>query len=163
VAPRLDRTQEYLALEAGALAAFERAGASPASSSDEALVESGAWLGSKSWTRIRVRRSGGLSPLGDRGAARRPHVSLARRGRARFRASVSAITADAAQISGVHPRPAAAARLRGAACPARGLLERTQAICLFVNDINLPALASTARWDSAVISLRRSLFYDAPR
>ncbi len=61
-----------------------------------------------------------------------------------FRASVSARTADAAQISGVYVPP----QRRGAGLARRGmselcarLLEHSRAACLFVNDFNAPAIA----------------------
>ena len=61
-----------------------------------------------------------------------------------FRSSISALTADAAQISGVYTPPA----LRGQGIATRALAElclrlfdRSQHACLFVNDVNTPALA----------------------
>ena len=61
-----------------------------------------------------------------------------------FRAGVSALTSEAAQISGVYVPPA----LRGrAASPLRALgelctclIQRSRVVCLFVNDFNEPAL-----------------------
>jgi len=83
-----------------------------------------------------------------------------------FRASVSAITGDAAQVSGVYTPPArrnqGLAR-RGLAELCTRLLERTRATCLFVNCHNLPALAlyrrlgftDRAEWFSAFYDTRR--------
>lgn len=83
----------------------------------------------------------------------------------RFRASVSAVTPDAAQVSGVYTPPEC--RQRGYARRALSelcarLYERSRTVCLFVNDFNLPALAlyrtlgftPRADWSSA--------FYDTP-
>lgn len=77
-----------------------------------------------------------------------------------FRAGISAITQEAAQISGVYVPPllrgqGIARRALGELC-AR-LLLRTRHVCLFVNDFNAPALAlyhrlgfqSRAAWASA--------------
>src|SRR6185503_9401916 len=84
----------------------------------------------------------------------------------RFRASVSAVTPDAAQVSGVYTPPEE--RRRGYAARALSelcvrLFERSRAVCLFVNDFNHPAidlyrkLGFTTRADWA------SAFYDTPR
>jgi len=87
-------------------------------------------------------------------------------GALRFRASVSAVTGDAAQISGVFTPPAA--RRRGYARRAMAelcarLFERSRSVCLFVNDFNVPALAlyeslgftTLAPWASAFFTGRR--------
>jgi len=82
----------------------------------------------------------------------------------RFRASVSARTPDAAQISGVYVPPEHRGRgyaKRGMSELCARLLEESRSVCLFVNDFNVPALAvyrrlgfvDRARWASA--------FYDA--
>lgn len=60
-----------------------------------------------------------------------------------FRASVSALTADAAQVSGVWTAPehrgkGIAARALGEMCTR--LLARSREVCLFVNEFNAPAL-----------------------
>jgi len=61
-----------------------------------------------------------------------------------FRAGISALTRDAAQVSGVYVPPA----LRGQGIARRALgelctrlLQRSRHVCLFVNDFNAPALA----------------------
>jgi predicted GNAT family acetyltransferase len=77
-----------------------------------------------------------------------------------FRAGVSALTSEAAQVSGVYVPPSlrgqgVAGRALGELC-AR-LLQRSRVVCLFVNDFNAPALAlykklgfrSLAPWASA--------------
>ena len=61
-----------------------------------------------------------------------------------FRAGVSALTSEAAQVSGVYVPPplrgqGIATRALGELC-AR-LLQRSRVVCLFVNDFNAPALA----------------------
>lgn len=83
-----------------------------------------------------------------------------------FRASISALTADAAQVSGVWTAPEH--RGQGIATQALGelcgrLLARSREVCLFVNDINAPALATYRRlgfrdrvaWASAFFDRRR--------
>jgi ribosomal protein S18 acetylase RimI-like enzyme len=77
-----------------------------------------------------------------------------------FRAGISALTRDAAQVSGVYVPPA----LRGQGIARRALgelcarlLQRSRHVCLFVNDFNAPALAlyrrlgfgTRAEWASA--------------
>ena len=79
---------------------------------------------------------------------------------------MSAITADAGQISGVYTPPERRRRgfaRRGLSELCSRLLERTQAICLFVNDINVPALALYRAMGFRPHLAWRSLFYDAPR
>ena len=79
-----------------------------------------------------------------------------------FRASVSAITGDAAQISGVYTPPA----LRNGGIAKHGvgelcerLFERSRAACLFVNDINAPALAVYRRLGFTTRAAWFSAFY----
>jgi len=83
----------------------------------------------------------------------------------RFRASVSARTPDAAQISGVfvpRDRRGRGYAQRGMAELCSRLLEDSRNVCLFVNDFNAPALAvyrkigftSRADWASAFYDLR---------
>jgi len=65
-------------------------------------------------------------------------------GALRFRASLSALTADALQISGVYTPPAWRNRgfaRRGVAELCARFFDRARAACLFVNDTNAPALA----------------------
>lgn len=167
--PRLDRAQEYLALEAGVMPPFERVPElSPASAADEPLVaESGAQL------RIEELDEDprAADPVGYRRRVseecRDGHTYLWRdEAGLRFRASVSAITADAAQISGVYTPPErrrlGLAR-RGLSELCARLLERTRTICLFVNDINTPALALYRAMGFRRHLAWRSLFYDASR
>jgi hypothetical protein len=84
----------------------------------------------------------------------------------RFRASVSAVTPDAAQVSGVYTPPER--RRRGHARRALAelcarLYERSRVVCLFVNDFNLPAIALYRKLGFAPLADWASAFYDAPR
>jgi hypothetical protein len=83
-----------------------------------------------------------------------------------FRASVSAITADAAQIAGVYTpaerRNRGYAR-RGLSELCTRLFERTRGACLFVNDFNAPALALYDRMGFRPTAEWASAFYDAMR
>lgn len=165
--PRLHRMQVYMALDPGRLPSFERLPElRVATASDyDVLFESGAELRAEELEED--PRSGDASAYARRVGeeARDGSTWLWMTGGVlRFRASVSALTADAAQIAGVYtPAP-----LRNRGFARRALSElcvrltgRTRGICLFVNDFNAPALAlyrrmgfeSTAEWASA--------FYDA--
>ena len=168
VAPRLARSQIYMAVEREALAAPERLPElrTAAPGDYDRLFESG----------VRLR----IEELEEDPREADP-VAYARRaeeecrdghtlvwiagGELRFRASVSAVTADAAQVSGVYTPPPL--RNRGIARRGVGelctrLLARSRAACLFVNDFNAPALAvyrrlgfrDRAAWYSAFYSGR---------
>ena len=146
VTPRLTRSQVYLALERGQLAAIERLPQlRRAEPTDYALVyDSGA--------RLRLEELDEDPRISDPGSYSRRVEEECRDGYThlwlepdglRFRASVSAITGDAAQIAGVYTPPAQ--RRRGYARRGLGelcarLLERRATVCLFVNDFNLGAL-----------------------
>lgn len=85
-------------------------------------------------------------------------------GELRFRASVSAWTADAAQVSGVYTPPSQ--RRRGYARRAlaelcRRLFVSSRAACLFVNDTNAPAIALYEQLGFHRCTAWRSLFYTA--
>lgn len=82
----------------------------------------------------------------------------------RFRASISARTADAAQISGVYTPPEWRGRgfaTRGVGELCRRLFEQSRFACLFVNDTNAPALAVYRRLGFQPIARWRSAFYDS--
>jgi len=167
--PRLARRQLYLSLSPGALPPLVRLPElRPAQREDYGpLYESGAEL------RIEelLEDPRALDPVG---YARRVeeecrdgHTWVWRdAGGLCFRASVSAMTTDAAQVSGVYVPPARrrsgiARRALGEMC-AR-LLGRTRHVCLFVNDFNAPALSlyralgfvDRAPWASAFFDLER--------
>jgi hypothetical protein len=79
-----------------------------------------------------------------------------------FRAGVSALTSEAAQISGVYVPPGL--RCQGIATRALGelcarLLQRSRVVCLFVNDFNAPALALYRRLGFRELAQWTSVFY----
>jgi len=82
-----------------------------------------------------------------------------------FRAGVSALTAEAAQISGVYVPPSL--RGRGIATRALGelcarLIQRSRVVCLFVNDFNEPALKLYRRLGFRELSPWASVFFVQP-
>lgn len=145
--PRLRRRQIYMSLRPGALPVIPRLPElRPARREDYALVyESGAVLR----TEELLEDPREVDPVG---YARRTeedcrdgHTYVWRDARGLvFRASVSALTADAAQVSGVWTAPEwrhqGVAR-RGLAELCARLLLRSREVCLFVNDGNAPAIA----------------------
>ena len=167
--PRLERDQVYMAVSRGPLDAFEPLlDLRPACPDDYDLVfETGAQL--------RAEELAEDPRLVDPAAYARRVEEECRDGftfvwregsTLRFRASLSARTADAAQISGVYTPPEWRGRgfaTRGVAELCRRVFDQSRAACLFVNDFNRPALAvyhklgfvSLAEWGSA--------FYDRGR
>jgi len=145
--PRLRRRQIYMSLPPGALPMVPRLPElRPARREDYALVyESGARLRAEEL----LEDPRDIDPAG---YARRTeedcrdgHTWVWRDARGLvFRASVSALTADAAQVSGVWTAPAwrsqGVARRALAELCAR-LQQRSREVCLFVNDGNAPAIA----------------------
>lgn len=82
-----------------------------------------------------------------------------------FRAGISALTAEAAQVSGVYVPPS----LRGQGIATRALAElcarlllRSRVVCLFVNDVNAPALALYRRLGFRELAPWASAFYLRP-
>ncbi len=83
----------------------------------------------------------------------------------RFRASVSAVTPDAAQVSGVYTPPERRNQgyaRRGLSELCRRLFERSRNVCLFVNDFNASALAVYRRMGFHELADWASAFYPGP-
>lgn len=83
----------------------------------------------------------------------------------RFRASVSAVTPDAAQVSGVYTPPARRNQgfaRRGLSELCQRLFERSRSACLFVNDFNAPAIAVYRRMGFRDVAPWGSAFYPRP-
>ena len=164
--PRLQRDQVYMDLSPGALAPFERLSElAPAHREDADLVyESGAMLRAEELEEDPRE----TDPLGYRQRVeeecRDGHTYLWKASDGlRFRTSVSAITADAAQVSGVYTPPPLRNRgyaRRGLAELCTRLLERSRAICLFVNESNAPALAVYSGLGFRPRAPWSSVFYD---
>lgn len=164
--PRLTRDQLYLALEPAALPDFERLSElRPARREDYPLVyETGAALRAEEL----LEDPRDVDPIA---YARRVeedcrdgHTYVWRDARGLcFRAGLSALTADAAQVSGVYTPPA----LRGQGIARRALAElcvrafqRSRHVCLFVNDFNAPALALYQRLGFTLRAEWASAFFD---
>lgn len=163
---RLDRAQIYMSLTPARLRPFERLPElRPASHQDfDVVFESGA--------RLRAEELEEDPRAADPAAYRRRCEEECRDGYTlvwmtggglRFRASVSALTSDAAQISGVYTPP----EQRGRGFATRGMSElcmrlfaRSRSTCLFVNDFNAPAIAVYRRVGFVEHAPWRSLFYD---
>jgi len=168
-APRLDRRQVYMALERGRLPTFERVPDLLSARPEDlaVLFESGALLRAEELDEDPRQ----VDPDGYRRRveeeARDGHTFLWKDASGlRFRASVSAITADAAQVSGVftpRERRTLGFATRGMAELCYRLLERSRTVCLFVNENNAPALALYRRLRFAERAPWRSVFYDASR
>jgi ribosomal protein S18 acetylase RimI-like enzyme len=166
---RLERSQVYMALEPAALPPFERLPElTPAQPSDFDLVhESGA--------RLRLEELEEDPRAADPDAYRRRVDEECRDGHTWlwrdeeglcFRASVSAITGDAAQVSGVFTpvgRRGGGLARRGLSELCLRLLERCRAVCLFVNRHNRPALALYHRLGFVDRADWYSAFYDTGR
>ena len=84
-------------------------------------------------------------------------------GTLRFRASLSALTPDAVQVSGVYVPPGQRNRgfaRRGLAELCARFFERSRTGCLFVNDANMPAIAVYRRLGFRACAEWASAFYD---
>ncbi|NOT34797.1 MAG: GNAT family N-acetyltransferase [Candidatus Eisenbacteria bacterium] len=163
--PRLDRLQRYMSVAAGDLAATEPLPDLRLACQDDIpmVFDSGAAL--------RAEELEEDPRTVDPHAYRRRVEDECRDGHTwlwvvdgvlRFRSSVSAWTADAAQISGVYTPPPE--RRRGHARRAlaelcRRLFPASRAACLFVNDTNTPAIALYESLGFRACLAWRSLFY----
>lgn len=167
--PRLGREQVYMALEAGALPRFERVPAlAPARPSDFAAIH-------ESGITLRAEELEEDPRVADPEGYRRRVEDECRDGHTWlwqdaeglcFRASVSAITGDAAQLSSVFTPPARRNRglaRRGLSELCLRLFERCRAACLFVNRHNLAALALYRRLNFVERADWYSAFFDTGR
>lgn len=165
VAPRLSRSQSYLAVRRGQLPADARCPElRPARSEDyDEMFRTGAALRAEELDEDPRDVDGMAYARRVEEECRDGHTWVLReRDGIVFRASVSAVTADSAQVSGVYTAPARrnqglARRGLGELC-AR-LLERSTSACLFVNDFNAAALAVYRRLGFARLADWHSAFY----
>jgi uncharacterized protein len=166
--PRRHRPHTYMAVERGGLPRFERLPElRPARPEDYELVH-------RSGADLRAEELEDDPRASDPdGYARRVEEECREGytwlwivdGELRFRASLSALTADAVQIAGVYTAPAQ----RGRGYAGRGLAElctrqfaRTRAACLFVGDANAPAIAVYRRLGFRARAAWASAFYERP-
>jgi hypothetical protein len=164
---RLARDQVYLALERSDLTPFERLPELRAARPEDREVVAASGIA------LRVEELGEDPRTADAAAYERRVEDECREGHTwlwlaadglRFRASVSALTPDAAQISGVFTP--AAQRRRGHARRALSelcarVLTRARHVCLFVNDFNEPALGLYRALGFRPVAEWGSVFYDA--
>jgi ribosomal protein S18 acetylase RimI-like enzyme len=169
LAPRLELPQTYLAAERGGLPSFERlAELRPAGPEDYDLVH-------RTGAELRAEELGEDPRRADpENYARRveeecrqgyTYLWLAE-GALRFRASLSALTADAVQISGVFVPPECRNRglaRRGLAELCTRLFARARSACLFVNESNAPAIAVYLRLGFRPCARWASVFFDTAR
>jgi hypothetical protein len=165
--PRLERPQTYMALERGGLPPFERlTGLRPARPGDYDLVHrTGAELRAEELEEDPRRADPESYARRVEEECREGYTYLwLEDGALRFRASLSALTADAVQISGVYVPPEHRNRghaQQGLAELCVRLFERTRAACLFVNDSNAPAIAAYRRLGFRPCAPWASAFFDA--
>ena len=169
LAPRLHRPQVYMALARGHLPPFERLPELRAAGRDDyALVhESGARLRAEELEEDPREVDPSQYARRVEDECRDGYTYLwVESGALQFRASVSARTADAAQISGVFTpadRRGRGLARRGLAELCARLLEHSQHACLFVNDFNAPAIALYRRLGFEPRADWASAFYDTAR
>jgi GNAT superfamily N-acetyltransferase len=163
IGPRLERDQRYLSLAPGALPAFARLPELRAARREDYSIvyETGAALRAEELLEDPRETDPIAYARRVEEDCRDGYTWVWRDARGLvFRASVSARTPQAAQVSGVYTPPPlrnqGIARRALAELCAR-LLERSNAVCLFVNDFNAPALrvyaalgfVDRAAWGSA--------------
>jgi ribosomal protein S18 acetylase RimI-like enzyme len=170
LAPRLELPQTYMTVERGGLPPFERlAELRPARPEDYDLVHrTGAELRAEELDEDPRRTDPETYARHVDEECRQGYTHLwLVDGALRFRASLSALTADAVQISGVFVPPEHRNRglaRRGLAELCTRLFARTRAACLFVNESNAPAIAvyqhlgfrPRARWASTFFDTARA-------
>ncbi len=147
LAPRLELPQSYMAVDRGGLPPFERLPELRAARPEDydLVHRTGAELRAEELKEDpRQADPGGYARRVEE-ECRQGHTHLWLADDALlFRASLSALTADAVQISGVFVPPERRNRglaRRGLAELCTRLFARTRAACLFVNDSNAPAIA----------------------
>lgn len=169
LAPRLELPQTYMAVERGGLPSFERlAELRPARPEDYDLVH-------RTGAELRAEELEEDPRLADPGNYARRVEEECRQGYTylwladgalRFRASLSALTADAVQISGVFVPPGQRNRghaRRGLAELCTRLFARARSACLFVNESNAPAIAVYLRLGFRPCARWASVFFDTAR
>ena len=167
--PRLDREQVFMALEPGRLPPFERVPELRSARPEDArlVYDSGALLRSEELEEDprTVDPAAYRRRVDDECRDGHTYLWIDAEGLC-FRASVSALTADAAQVSGVYTPPERRNRgfaSHGLAELCMRLFERSREVCLFVNRINAPAIAVYRKLGFTHRGAWRSIFYDALR
>ncbi|MCC6350830.1 MAG: GNAT family N-acetyltransferase [Candidatus Eisenbacteria bacterium] len=166
--PRLRRRQIYMALAPGALPVIPRLPElRPAQREDYALVyESGAQLRAEELLEDPREEDPVAYARRTEEECRDGHTYVWRDDRGLvFRASISALTSEAAQVSGVWTAPpwrnqGVARRALAELCVR--LQERTRDVCLFVNDTNAPAISLYHRLGFADRLAWASVFFVHP-
>jgi hypothetical protein len=166
VLPRLARDQTYMSLARGELAPFERLPQLRRAARDDRdlVFSSGADLRAEELEEDpRDADPAGYAKRVEEECRDGYTYLWLEDGALQFRSSVSAQTPDAAQVSGVFTPRA----LRGRGLARRGLselcerlFERSRHVCLFVNDVNAPALAVYRRIGFRDRAAWGSAFYD---
>ncbi len=166
---RLEREQTYMSLEPGSLPPFERLPELRAARREDyaLLYETGAALRAEELFEDPREIDAVAYARRVEEDCRDGHTLVWRDARGLvFRSGLSALTADAAQISGVYTIP----ETRGQGIATRALAEmctrlfvRSRAVCLFVNNVNEPALKLYRRLGFTTRAQWASAFFDLPR
>jgi predicted GNAT family acetyltransferase len=169
LAPRLELPQTYMAVERGGLPSFERlVELRPARPEDYDLVHrTGAELRAEELEEDPRQADPENYASRVEEECRQGYTYLwMADGALRFRASLSALTADAVQISGVFVPPGYRNRglaQRGLAELCTRLFARARSACLFVNESNAPAIAVYLRLGFRPCARWASVFFNAAR